>query len=217
MDDIEVNLDEKILIQEKRKYIIILHEKLFLFIFLFYLSMISVCSYLLIILISRIILEGIFSFMIIIIFFILGFFIIGPLLMLDDHFKTLKRDYRREKLKDLKYYENCYVLTNKRWIEKSQEFFDLDYREFVDYSVEKREDVIYIDLSRVYAVYHVSEKSHFSVFFKFNPEREELFIGSTIPFDKSLDIMKKLENILDFVEKKEENWGTSYFLRKTVN
>ncbi|MFX0135511.1 MAG: hypothetical protein ACFFDN_17840 [Candidatus Hodarchaeota archaeon] len=118
-------------------------------------------------------------------------------------------------LEELKKYEDIFVLTNKRWIQKNLDFnFKFDISKYPKNVLERHRDIITVNLDSIKMItidvtnigYYVDEED-------FNkPVPTYLGVEAFKEFDNIMKILKELIPL----ELKEDNYGDLYLQRKDL-
>jgi hypothetical protein len=102
---------------------------------------------------------------------ILSIFYTGIIIVLGDFFREFKKGTKKLDLKliDLKNYDEIYVLTNKRWIQKELKYsFLIDDSKFSPDILYRIKDVMFIDLNNFKIASIQKRRSQYTIFFCIN-------------------------------------------------
>ncbi len=102
---------------------------------------------------------------------ILSIFYTGIIIVLGDFFREFKKYNKKLDLKliDLKNYNEIYILTNKRWIQKELKYsFLIDDSKFSPDILYRIKDVMFIDLNNFKIASIQKRRSQYTIFFCIN-------------------------------------------------
>ncbi len=102
---------------------------------------------------------------------ILSIFYTGIIIVLGDFFREFKKYNKKLDLKliDLKNYDEIYILTNKRWIQKELNYsFLIDDSKFSPDILYRIKDVMFIDLNNFKIASIQKRRSQYTIFFCIN-------------------------------------------------
>ncbi|MFW9968918.1 MAG: hypothetical protein ACFFDF_01875 [Candidatus Odinarchaeota archaeon] len=148
----------------------------------------------------------IMSILLIITSVVFGFISLGLYLPYYMYMKVLQLDFNQ-----IKQYKDIYILTNKRWIQKSLDVLNINETIF-PLEITKHNDIIFIDFNQIKSIFTQRKDSANSYFFGFDlkfPWGQELFIPYVI-FPEFIKILKEVIPIKREVHAKH---GVIYYYR----
>lgn len=201
-----LNSEEKIL-WKKQNYTNELKELRFTLNILIFTVGISIFSLLFYFLTSTINIDVMLSFVIsLTIFLISGF----PLYLFFKIYSEYKKIIKRLELKlsNLRRYEEFFILTNKRWIQKSFYLAKIDNFNYKSDLMVKQKDLAFVNLDNIEVIYISPQKKveMFQVnFFRlWDKNSEESIFRVNIGGDELQEIMKTLQEIFQITKEEHE-------------
>jgi len=146
-----------------------------------------------------------------------------PILLFVRTILVAKKDYsdKLNKLqisrKELRNYENVYILTNKRWIQKDYDLnFNIDISKYTKGALERKKDIVFVNLEKIQVIYTVEDKKYMIAFYiDYDEENlEETYLGVWLSPEEFKKVMKILKKVIPIEKEKLDKFGATVYFRK---
>ncbi len=146
---------------------------------------------------------------------LLSFILLFLILSINDYKKVLKKfELSPEELKN---YENVYILTNKRWIQKSINVFNIDFSKLHKQNLKRNKDIVLVSLEilPILYTYDLGEKYGYYVIFLQEYDKNSIIdplenLGLIIPSENYWKFNKAIQEFFT-LDKKEQDINVKIF------